>query len=412
MHQVTPATRSSRQKDKAKEFFGLDKIDKSLAVTVQIQGSIFLKERQGKFKRKFGVVKDGFFIWYDKNPGENKATQLSFDRKPCGLFPLNSCFLKHHEEDYEIEMRHYDIPNAAIGLKFKSPIDSGDWHKCLLQGSESTWEKARLGAVELERMKEMGSKLEQEKLEAGKELERKIHELEEATKKKNELLQKDKLQREKFEKQFGEAKESLRIKECQLQELEKQYKRETLQMQSMNLKNRDLEQKLNLAHKALTRLDRELQKYFNHEIISGEKRNSRPPVTPTNLLSSGRSGPKRPQRTIKDNAVDALQTAIVQSSPQMRHGKMTQLVSDMSVFRLPEPKYSTQSNKKSSFKDQRSRPSGVSRTTSNRGYDGARNQMQMKVSRQVVAQSVAAIQDFIDLNRSTQLGNDSADSIC
>lgn len=351
---------------KAEALLGIDKNVSSMSTTtIQIQGTIGLKEMSGKIKKRFCIVKDGFFIWYDKPLADSKINKLSFEKKPLGLFPLNGALVKLGLDKDCIELKHFEIPKSEVYL-FPDKTEMQDWLKRLEEGSRSTYEQAQLGLAELERIKAKGTKLEKEKVGAVKLLQEKLGELEIANKKKNALLDKDRLQNERFEKQYGKAKQTLEEKENQIQELQKKYKEEETEMKKLNLKNQKLEEKLQKAHVALKRLDIDLQKFFGHDLASQKQ-------------------PRGTSFTAKDTAVDALQTAMVQSSPNVRHRKPRPKVSEINGQVIPKLKAKKGPPKIPALPIM---PPTVSK-----------EEMQASVSREVVAQSVRAIKAFLDHQR-------------
>lgn len=376
MAQVSPS--------KAEQMLGIDKVSPLSTVTVQIQGNLSIRENSGKKKNRFCVVKDGFFIWYDKPPADSKKNKLSFDKKPTGLFPLNGAFVKMEAEDeVQIHLRHFEIPKSELTL-YPDQFAANDWFSKLQDGTRATWEQAKLGVADLELMKAKGTKLEEEKKEAARVLEEQIREHDKATRKKNDLIEKDRKANEKFKNNLEQAQESLEQRNNQLQELNEKYKKEETEMKRLNLKNQQLESKLQMAHIALKRLDNDLQDYFGHD-LSRRKRDSDEGDLEGQHVSNGSN--------IKDSAAEALNVAMVQSSPQVRLRKVPPagVISDMQLPRLAKPK------------GRKKKAPALPRLPS---AELTKTQMKQSVPREVVVDSVRKIKQFIDMNRSQNFSPD------
>lgn len=250
---------------KADKLLGIKgKLDKETKIEVQHFGELHIKENEKRtlnnaYKKRWCVVKDGFFLWYNSN------TQNGFDRKPKGIFPLNGAWINHDtnaDDGRVIELIHPDIARANFLLRADSKITARDWFLCFESSKKATWENAQLGVAMLDQIKKGGEKLKNQKSDAVKELEEKVARLEKENQEKLRIVEREMKQENKFKQKMLAEEQKLKERTDNLENIEKMIEAEEKVHQEAAQKRKSLEMKLSMANMALRRLETAFMEEF------------------------------------------------------------------------------------------------------------------------------------------------------
>lgn len=300
------------KQNKAQKLLGLDgKETAPSALCVQLQGHLQLRDASagpmGLWKKRFGVIKDGFFIWYGSPPTGSSHATCNFDKSSKGVFPLNGAYVKLCEGNdslTQIELLHPDLPKSTFILKLVNEVEAKDWFQNLEKAKAATWDNALLGIAMLEKIEAEGTKLEAEKKAAVEELQRKAGKLRKANDAKIKLVEKQKKQMESLQNQLSKKEEEARVRETKKIELEKEIREEERDLKESERETKELETRLNIANMALRRLEDALMVHFKEKEVA--------------------PSPARSQSGRAKQAAEVYHSALQESSASLRSGKIIQ----------------------------------------------------------------------------------------
>mmetsp|Transcript_23719 Transcript_23719/g.38090 ORF Transcript_23719/g.38090 Transcript_23719/m.38090 type:complete len:308 (+) Transcript_23719:1-924(+) len=213
------------------------------------------------WKKRFCILKDGFFLWYPSN------SQALFDRPPKGILPLNMAYTASTEEDKSgctFEIMHPEIFHAEFLFKAPNKVDAAQWIDALETAKKANWENAMLGAALIDSMKSQGTKKEEEKKKAVKELEEKLEKLKKANRDKMRILERERKQMEKFEAEIKAADELAGEAAAEAKNIQLAIEQEEQLFKEAATKKEQLQQKLSMATMALRRLEKSLELEFSN----------------------------------------------------------------------------------------------------------------------------------------------------
>eukprot|EP00924_Labyrinthula_sp_SR-Ha-C_P008789 augustus_masked-scaffold_2-processed-gene-2.28-mRNA-1 protein AED:1.00 eAED:1.00 QI:0/-1/0/0/-1/1/1/0/409 len=292
--------KSSRNK-KAAKLLGLDtsKVIRNKKITVQQKGYLELKENNdsllGTWKKRYCVVKDSFFLWY------NQKSDSTFSTKPIGVFPLNGAYVDV-DKDYNniIVIDHKKILGGSYFLR-ADEVQAQEWLMALRKGGDATYEQAKQNTNEIEVLEQKGVEMEQRQLEAIGQLKQKKENLEKAKKARDKVKDSHQNQKKKFAEELEREKEELERKKKQEEQIKRRMKDNEKQKKVAEAKRKELEAKLDVANVTLRRLEESLRAYFEFDTLEELEKQQSARDTLFQFNSSSSLAPGRLKAHLKKN---------------------------------------------------------------------------------------------------------------
>jgi len=242
---------------------GDDRNSDCLFVRLQQSGTLWVRHLDSiLWRKRYCVIKDGFFIWYHTKDEEING----FNATPKGIIPLPECyteFVMNDNSKMYFEIIHPDIYKCGLRLKASSKLDGTEWVKACKKGKICTWETALLGYNLLQEIETRGTAAHFEKREAVDLLNKKVLEISKQNRDRERIIERERKIIEPLQNKIKETDSLLIEYEKEREELEAAIKKQEKKYMNMTVERKALESKLTMASMTLRRL----KQAFEHEFI-------------------------------------------------------------------------------------------------------------------------------------------------
>mmetsp|Transcript_16621 Transcript_16621/g.18821 ORF Transcript_16621/g.18821 Transcript_16621/m.18821 type:complete len:286 (-) Transcript_16621:122-979(-) len=214
----------------------------------------YLSSLNSKFSpMKLCAVKDGFFLWYSA-----ESAGPSFDTKPQGLIPLQSCSIYTDTRDPSgttFTISNPSLPGAHVTFQAGSVERTRDWLEACENGKKASLANGALGHALVEQLQNRDKKRDDELQEAVEKLKKNALETKKALEAKQKILKRQQMQRMRHEEELDQAlaeKKALEKKKKQNEQKLKNLSKEEAKAQKQKAK---MEKSLEEVKGTLIRLE-------------------------------------------------------------------------------------------------------------------------------------------------------------